>query len=156
MKRFLDGLAKVVEKTVGFILIAVFIMLVAEIFSRYLFHYSFRWVFELTRYLIIWIVFLGTSIGIRRAQLTSITFVTETLSPRAAKIVTILGILFMAGFLFLCVYYGYEALGMVANQSSPAMGINMSIPYLVVPIGSTMILIFLLEGLTRLKKEEKK
>ena len=152
IKKILDVLARAIEIMIGVILILMVVVVTVEIFARYVLGTSMRGSFEIARYLLIWICFLGPSQGIRRAELISITMVKNALPPAIAKQVTIGTIILMAAFLSIVIWYGIEVTSNAALQESPALGINMAIPYLAIPIGSFLILVFLLESLVRVWK----
>jgi TRAP-type transport system small permease protein len=145
-KAFMDKLDKVICHLVGCIFAAMLILVSTEIFSRYFLQASIKWSFELAAYLVIWLTFLGTSVGVRRAELTTITFVFVLFPRNLAKTIAFVGQLLMVAFLLICVKYGYEILAVVKMQTSPTLEINMSIPYTILPIGSFLILLFMVEA----------
>jgi len=148
----LDRLARVIEKLIGIIFLLLLIVVVVEIFSRYILGNSIRGSFELSRYLVIWLCFLGTSQGIRRAELINITIVKNALPPKVAKAITMITMLFMVGFLILIIRYGSEVVYSVIPQMSPSLNISMAYPYLALPVGSFLMLIFLAEAFVKVLK----
>lgn len=145
-------MAKVIEILVGLIFLLLTIVVVVEIFSRYVLGNSIRGSFELARYLVIWLCYLGTSQGIRRAELINISFVKNALPPKVAEAVTMITMLFMAGFLILVIRYGSEVVYSVIPQISPSLNISMAYPYLALPVGCFLMLIYLTEAFVKIMK----
>lgn len=152
IKTILDGIARVLSIIVGLLFMMMLVLVTTEVFSRDVLHVSFRWSFELVRYLFIYMTFFGAALCIRRGEMISINFAKDALPPKTAKIVLIAGNFVLAGFLVICIWFGIETLFTVALQTSPAMGISMWIPYLSVPVGSFFMLLFTLEGLTKVQE----
>jgi TRAP-type C4-dicarboxylate transport system permease small subunit len=145
----LDILAELIESLIGLTFLAMLIVVVAEVFSRYVLGSSIRGSFEVARYLVVWLCFLGTSQGIRRAQLINITFVKNALSPKWAKSISIATSILMAVFLVIVIRYGAEVIVYVIPQKSPALSISMGIPYMALPVGCTLMLVYLIESLVK-------
>ena len=150
----MDGVAKVIEKLIGLIFLAMLVLVTSEIFARYALHNSIQFSYELAGYFVIWLTFLGSSIGVRRAELVSIEFIKNRLSPQMAKPVLVAGLTLMGAFLGICIWGGYDILSTVRTQTSPGLGISMDIPYVVVPIGSSLILLFVIEGIVNAIRAE--
>jgi TRAP-type C4-dicarboxylate transport system permease small subunit len=124
------------------VLIAAMVLITGlAIAGRFIFSYSLFWSDELTRFLLIWISFLGMSVGVRRGAHPGIDSLVIRLSPRAARIVLIcaagLSLLFFA---LMVVYGGVLALR-TWPQRSPSMGLRMTMPYLAVPVAGLLMLI---------------
>jgi TRAP-type C4-dicarboxylate transport system permease small subunit len=153
-KVLMDRIAKVIEKIIGVVFLAMLIMVTSEVFARYVLHNSIQFSYELAGYFVIWLTFLGSSMGIRRAELVSIEFVKNKLSKGVAKIVLVAGLTLIASFLGICIWGGYNILSTVRTQTSPGLGISMDIPYAVVPIGSFLILLFVIEGIVNAIRSE--
>lgn len=149
----LNRLARVIEIVIGILFLILTIVVVAEIFSRYVLGNSIKGSFELARYLVIWLCFLGTSQGIRRAELINITIVKNALPPQLAKAVTLTTMIFMAAFLLLIIRYGSEVVYAVIPQMSPSLNVSMAYPYLALPVGSFLMLIFLVEAFVKILKQ---
>jgi TRAP-type C4-dicarboxylate transport system permease small subunit len=122
------------------VLLAVLTLLVgAQIAGRFLFGYSLFWSDELARFLLVWIAFLGMSVGIRRGAHPGVDSLVRTLPPawaRAAFLGTITCCL-----LFFLVMVGHGTLLVLRTwvQRSPSLGLRMSLPYLAVPTAGLLM-----------------
>lgn len=112
-----------------------------QVFTRYLFNYSFTWYEELGRYLGVFITFLGASIGVKSgSHFTMDLFVTKLANPWQDILKSVTS--FLSGSFFLLVtwyswkiltrMYGYET-------TSPTMEIPMYIAYLPIPLFSMIM-----------------
>jgi TRAP-type transport system small permease protein len=121
----------------AFITVGVFITVV----MRYGFSASFLWGEELSIFAFIWCVFLGSGIGVRRKIHLSFDFLPGILRGRVAVVQRMLiNLSILAGALLLLVE-GWNYAELSINRFSPALGISLFIPTLVIPIsGAYMIL----------------
>lgn len=112
-----------------------------QIAGRFLFHYSLFWSDEVARFLLIWVAFLGMSIGVRRGAHPGIDSLARALPPRAGHAVLILAI--GCSLLFFAVMLGYGSLLALRTwaQRSPSLGLRMGIPYLAVPAAGALMLL---------------
>jgi C4-dicarboxylate transporter DctQ subunit len=112
-----------------------------QVFTRYLFNYSFTWYEELGRYLGVFVTFLGASIGVKSGSHFAMElFVSKMPAPwqnrhRAA-------ISFLSGmFFFLVTWYSWKIVSRMYGYgtTSPTMEIPMYIAYLPIPFFSTLM-----------------
>ena len=61
----------------------------------------------------------------------------------------------MIGFLVITIRYGIMLMIGVRDTNSPSVGLNMVIPYAAVPIGSFLMIVFLVEGLFKMYRAER-
>jgi TRAP-type C4-dicarboxylate transport system permease small subunit len=106
-----------------------------QVVTRQLFQTPLIWSEELARYLHVWITFLGLSYGIRHQAHVRVDFFIEKMPEKLQKTVTILtDILIIICF----VQFMPGTARFIADQNlidSSAMGIKMSLVYLVLPLG---------------------
>lgn len=137
ISRRLNGLA---EWAMAFLLAAMTLITGLAIAGRFVFSYSLFWSDELTRFLLIWISFLGMSVGVRRGAHPGIDSLVRGLSPRTARIVfscaAVLSLLFFA----VMVIYGWVLILRTWPQRSPSMGLRMTVPYLAVPVAGLLMM----------------
>jgi TRAP-type C4-dicarboxylate transport system permease small subunit len=154
----IDRVNKFLVYVVAIILIVMSIVISFQVFSRFTLSNSLEWSEELSRYLMIWLVFLGTAVALRKKSLIGVEALSERLGfkkERALKtVVHIVSIIFFG----ILIFKGFEMLGHVANQKSPAMKIPMTYPYAAIPVGAFFMVMnsiaVLIEYYT-VKEEEK-
>jgi TRAP-type C4-dicarboxylate transport system permease small subunit len=129
----------------AFITVGVFITVV----MRYAFSSSFLWGEELSIFAFIWCVFLGAGVGVRRKIHLSFDFLPNILSGRVAVFQRFLiDLSIFAGALLLLVE-GWNYTVLSIDRLSPALGISLFLPTIVVPISGAYMILAVLVDLTR-------
>lgn len=136
--RILDRSVSIVEK---FILVLALLVstgvLIADIVLRSSVGIALSWSAELTRYAIVWMVFIGGSVAAREGSHISIDMLGEVLPPRPAKALGAAAMVVSgAGCVVLMIVSIQLVMTMVSfRQTSPALEIPMWWVYLALPIG---------------------
>ncbi|WP_191567222.1 TRAP transporter small permease [Metabacillus idriensis] len=139
--KWIDRLNKVVGIIVGLMLAVMSILIIIQVFCRFLIDYSLPWTEEAARYLMIYTVFLGSSLALRNHKMIAIEIVSESLKPKARKALRILVMLISIVFFVILLIQGMDMLEIVKRQASAGLGISMDIPYLAIPIGAFLMII---------------
>ena len=148
-------LNKLTEKAVIFLMAAISIIIFVQVVSRYVFNNSLTWSEEVGRYVLIWITFLGASIGVKKYSHIGIDFLYEKLSVKNKTFLDFI-IVSMGLFLaFLMLFYGWRLAYMVRFQKSSALLIPMIIPYLALPISGLLIFVHYFNDLINLFSNRK-
>lgn len=141
-KRLLDGVNTLVELAVCAMLLVMVVVVFLQVIFRFVLHSSLPWSEELARYLMVWISFLGASIGVKRKSHIGVEFLVSLLPPRwkkrAALFVSAVSCVFF-GYL---VVYGERILQTVGSQLSPAMEVSMAIPYGSILTGGALMFLY--------------
>lgn len=120
------------------------ILVITNVISRYTFGYSFPWVEEVSRYMMIWVCFLGAGPALRVGGHIAIDTLHQSVSPSLAKffrtvIVAIIGMTLVAiGWL------GIDYALFAWEQETPVLGWSYGKIYLAMPIGSLLTLVHLM------------
>lgn len=148
--RWLNRLSDVVNTVAEyFCAIALGIMSVV-VFAQVIFRLtagSLPWSEELARYLMIYMVYVGTSIGVKRGTHIAVEVIMDRCPPTVQKIVEILvDLMMIAAFVILC-YYGMKIVTLTMVQKSPAMQIKMGYVYLSMVVGGALMLLHCINNL---------
>ncbi len=143
-------LNKIAEKAVMFLMAAISIIIFVQVISRYVFNSSLTWSEEVGRYVLIWITFLGASIGVKRYSHIGIDFLYEKFSLNGKKILKTIIILMGLIFSFIMFFYGWKLAYMVRFQKSSALLIPMTVPYSALPVSGILIFIHYFNDLINL------
>lgn len=136
---FMDKINKVLKWLLALMLAVTFATLCLQVFSRFVFQIPVTWTEELSRYLMIWIAFIGASLAVRHQQLIRIEVILSFL-PRGMQVaVQLAAALVTLVFCAVVFYYGLELIEVVKIQTSPALHVPMSIPYSAIPVGCLLI-----------------
>jgi len=148
LKNFADWSDHVVEKILIFLMGAMFITVLVQIFYRYIFVHFFKvslpYTEELARYLTIWIAYLGVAVGLKEGIHVSFDLLYNKLSSKGKRLLYIIERILMLYFVLVVLIVGWELLGCISNNVSAAMRIPMVWVYSAPWIGSWLILFRLL------------
>lgn len=118
------------------------LLVFVQVVLRYAFNISLVWSEETARYIIIWVILIGSSIAVREKAHATVDALVAFLPPLLQRIFSILANLMGVIFCFILVRSGtITVLNVIEfNNVTPAMGIPMAIPYLSLPVGGALML----------------
>ena len=138
MDDIVKKLSRIEEGAVGFALLGLAVLTVVETGLRYTVSYTFTWFGEFANYTMIFLTYLGASIGVKYGTHFSMEALTEYFPDRASHLLkaAAYGISGIVCILFVC--YGTIHLLKMGSfgVKSPAMQLPMFIPYLPIPLFS--------------------
>lgn len=156
MKALSDGISRI-EKLLGIVLMfAMAVVVILAVVFRYLLNAPFSWAGEVSVYLLIWVSFIGGSLGLKYKSQAAVTLLLDYLSKKAQRMLLIAGNILILLFFALLLYYSYIWVFSpgVAFQKSSALLLPMWIPFSAVPIGLTFATVHILSNLIDLFREE--
>ena len=145
----LKGLNDRVDRVLTFVCAVLLTVMVATIFvqvlARYVFLASTPWSEEIAVYCFIWVVFLGTSLGVRDHAHLVADLLPDTMGPLWDKALMAFsdGMVTIAALIFLGYGLDYAILGL--TRLSFSMGFPMFYIYVSLPITGAVMLLFLIE-----------
>ena len=104
---------------------------------------SLLWVEETSRYLMIWLTFLGSGLVLRYGGHVGIDTLQEALPRHAAAIRAIIFVILL-GFFALMVWVGLRYAAFAWNQTTPVLQIPIGAVYLAMPVGFALMIAHLL------------
>jgi len=116
-----------------------------EVFGRYVIKSMSIWSGEVSTYSLAWASMLGGAVGLKKGYQVSMTAVLEAVPPAISKVLQGMGFFCMLFFLATMTYYGGIQTIINFEQTSPAMGIKMGIPYACMPIGFFIMFMLTME-----------
>lgn len=135
--RFNEALLVLLALALGLLALLAF----AQVIARYLLGAPLTWSEEVVRYALIWSVFLGVGIGVRKGMLVSVEVVNAALPAPLARLLTWASLAISAAFWSILATYGCIILGNVEGMRSGALEIPMTYVYSAIPFGSAIALI---------------
>lgn len=146
MKSLLKGLRTVLY---WFSVVAMSIMLAVTFFSvvsRYAFSFTFDWAEELSRFLFVWSVFLGSALIMGENGHLAVEFLPNKLKGSVPGLVLEF-IIKLCSYVFIVILLtqGYKMTTMMMFQTSPGMGIPMGIIYAVIPLSSILMILYTIQ-----------
>jgi C4-dicarboxylate transporter DctQ subunit len=141
---FFRLLSRLVESLVILLAGIIVAIVTAEVALRYLFSHSMIFTEELSRYLMVWVVFLGSALAIRDGSHIHIQILVKRLGPRMQQNVKLASYALMIAFLVFITVEGLKILPRQLQQMCITIDISLFYFYLAIPVGSILMIIFLL------------
>lgn len=141
-----------IEEYVGVVsLIFTSLLVFVQVVLRYVLNYSLSWSEEVARYLIVWFVFIGSSIAVREKAHATMDALVTYLPDKGKRIFSTIANLISIVF---CVFLIWSGSGIVSSviefgSVTPSTGMPMYIPYLALPVGASLMLIRFLQLLVQ-------
>ena len=123
------------------VMTAVIVMLV---FTRNFMGFSYPWSEEITRFLMIWLVFLGAAVLVRRDDHIAFDLLPKALSGARRSVVKLLIRLPILAMLGLLIQQSVIITETRGGITSPALGVPLSWVYAAIPTGAILMALFLL------------
>jgi TRAP-type C4-dicarboxylate transport system permease small subunit len=116
-----------------------------EVIGRYVFQKMTIWSGEVSTYSLVWASMLGGAVGLKKGYMISMTSVVESVPPSMAKALKLAS--YLCTLFFFGVMFGFGLFQTIYNakQTSPAIGLVMSIPYAALPTGFLIMFFLTLE-----------
>ncbi len=134
-----------VRKATEGVVVGLFVVLVAVVFfqvvARYVFNRPPIWTEELARYCQVWIILLTSPFCIRKGSHLAVDYFGHKLKPSGRRLLDILAGLLIIFYTGVVTVHGVRLMTVGRFQVSPAMGINMSMVYLVLPVAGSLMLV---------------
>jgi TRAP-type C4-dicarboxylate transport system permease small subunit len=140
-------LSRVIEAAVIGISGVIVAIVTAEVGLRYLFSSSLIFTEELSRYLMVWVVFLGSAIAVRDGSHIRITMVHNRLPARLQRVTGIIANLMALTFLAVTAVEGIRILPKQLRQMPVTFDVSLFYFYLAIPVGCILMMIFIWPGL---------
>lgn len=140
MATFDSWLIRINRWAVQWILAAMAIMVFANVALRFLTDNSILWVEELSRYLMIWLTFIGAGLVLRYGGHIGIDNLQESMPGHARWIRGVIFAIMLCFFVFMF-FVGIRYAVFTWGQSTPVMEIPVGAVYLAMPIGFALMIL---------------
>lgn len=126
---------------IGLLLLAMTTLAVVQVVTRYVLELPLPWIEEMTRYLMIWMIFIGTALAISKKAHLKVELLELLISREKFRYVEIflnclVCVLSMA---FTVIVYGFLKNQLNNGQVSPAMQIPMAWPITALLVGGVLM-----------------
>lgn len=136
-----DTINGAIKAILGIFLMIMSAIIIIQVVFRFILHAALPWSEELTRYLMIYIVFFGAAYAVRYNKLMRVEFV-ETILPQKAQKWYFLLMNAVLIFTFLVITIaGFEFTRMALNQRSPGLHVRMAYVYVAIPISGILMMV---------------
>lgn len=137
MKSILHWLNKFEEITSSVALSLMAVIIILQVFQRYILQHSLDWPEELARYLFIYSVYVGASYAASGRRHLEVTIARTVFGKKAGNRLTIIAYIITVVFCGLMFVWGVKMVDFVitTNQLAPALQFPMYIAYICIPLG---------------------
>lgn len=157
MKNYVIQSLHVIEKTLKYLVVAILILMTVVTFYQVILRYVLKaptiWSEELSRYLYVWLVMLASAIAIRSKRHIRIDFFINKLGVKAKFVIEMIGFILILFFLFFLLREGISIVQSTFNAETYSLKIPMAYPYMAIPIGTGLMILFAIEMMIRQIKE---
>ena len=153
LESFAQRVQAVIERLLLPLLATLLAFIVAGIFIqvvlRYVFSTSFLWGEELSLFAFIWCVYLGSAICSWRRTHFAFDLFEDKLTGRAAALQRLIGDLVVLAVTAVMIVEGWRFSQLSIQRMSPALGITLFIPTIVIPLSGGLMLLAALDDAMR-------
>ncbi len=132
---------KVISRFTNLLLILMTLAVFAQVIFRFVLEQPLAWSEELSRYLMIWITFLGASLAIEKKAHPMIEVFVGYLPEGIQRGVQVFTMLVSSVFYSLLIYFGSQFAISSFTQLTPAMRLPIGYVYLIIPISGVLLLL---------------
>jgi len=144
----------IVKILVVVLFIAMTCLVFAQVYTRFVTNNSLTWSEELSRFIMIWMVFLGAAFTYRENAHICVDNLVNMLPKGIRKYINLLSVIVQFVFLGIVIWGAYAVLPTTFLQKSPANGITMAYVYSVIPVSAILMTIILIEKTLSLANEK--
>jgi TRAP-type C4-dicarboxylate transport system permease small subunit len=146
-----------IERALAVVFIGFTLLSFAQVIARYAFGHPITWTEELSRYLFVWVVFVGAGVAERDQAHITLDFLISRFPPRLNYWLGLVnGFLCIAMVLILFVWYGWSLTLVSMRQQSPFGGPPVGFATLAIPVGGLLMVVNTLRAALRARPQEAK
>jgi C4-dicarboxylate transporter DctQ subunit len=121
---------RMVEYTLVGMVSVMTVLVIVQVFLRYLFLYSLSWSEEVARFLMIWVSFLAASLALQKGLHIGVESLVNRVNPKFRRCISLFAKISILLFLLFLTVGGIHLAWLVRDQSSPALFLSMGYAYL--------------------------
>lgn len=141
---FFNKLTKAIEGIVLVLFSIIIVFIIVEVFLRYMLGKTLFVTEELTRYLLVWVVFLAASLALKRDAHINIGVLIEKFQGRNRLSLILVSQSLLLTFLVFLFVESVLLLPNQVDQIAPSLGVSLLWFYLAIPVGCLLMMIFLI------------
>ncbi|MDD7306259.1 MAG: TRAP transporter small permease [Peptoniphilaceae bacterium] len=152
MRKFLERILKVLG---GLTLAVMFILVIWQVFTRYVLNNSATWTEELTSYLFAWLTLFGAALVTGEREHMNIPVFIETRSEKTQRIVAILSEIIILLFSMIVLVYGGIAISkLTMGQMTSSLSVPLGIFYMALPVAGALNILFCILNIKDIMEEK--
>jgi TRAP-type C4-dicarboxylate transport system permease small subunit len=129
------------------LLVAIVLMIFANVVGRYFFRAPLHWSDELAQYLFLWLSYLGALAALMKGQHYSVSLLIEALPKSLSISVKAISHVILIVILGILIWYGWKMVDILKFQKTPALRMSVYYFYLALPVTSALMLLVVIKQL---------
>ena len=131
--------------------VIVFVVVLIEVVSRYIFHQSIAWGSEVCQTLLVWITFIGAAVALVGGEHMEINIMMDRIRSRGVKkVLMFIGDIAMMIFLVCGTVGGVNLVKKTWSMTTTTLQIPAGILYLAFPLGCALMIVVVVRNIIRL------
>lgn len=122
---------------------AMAVLVIANVIARYVFNHSFVWAEELSRYMMIWVGFLGSGMVLRVGAHIAVDVFQDLVPRRVAQAMRVAVLAVLAVCIGAMAWLGARYVLFAWGQETPILNWNFGLVYLAIPVGAALMAVHL-------------
>lgn len=135
VSRLSSGTAWVAEWTSVVTLMLMALLVSLQVVLRYVLGRALPWAEEAAVYMMVWMAFVGAAVALQRSEHVALVLAVDRLPLLLGRMARFFSQLLLLVFLLVILVLGLQLATTISGQRSPALGLNMFWPYLILPLG---------------------
>ena len=145
LTRVNDGLLWLCKYALMAVVAILAMILTAAVFWRYALNNAIPWSEELSKYLMVWLTFLGAPIALRHGSHINIDLLQQLMPPRGQQAFHLVIHLVVVATMVLVFWYGLSFAQLGARQVATSFRLSMVWMYVAVPVGAVLVALVAVE-----------
>ncbi len=136
-------LIRLISWVIGLLLALMVVFVFSNVIARYFLNSALAWSEEISRFMLIWLAFLGSVLAYVNNEHLGLDILITVLPLRASRIVLVAANLLAIAAIGILLYGGWSITSHTFNSgwTSPALAIPYGVVYMVVPVSALLLLI---------------
>lgn len=138
VKRIIDLINGLIKWTLVLLFFVMVVVVFLQVLFRFVLDQPLAWTEELSRYLLVWITFLGAGYAVSVKAHPSIEILFERSGGFIRKIMIVVSAALVLFFFYHIIINSFEFIERSTRQKSPALQLPMGLVYTVIPISGIL------------------
>lgn len=134
-----EALSRVLEIILVVILTTMVVLVFGNVVARYVFNSAITWAEEVSRFLFVWLTFVGASFGLQKGLHLGMDIVVSRFKPRLRRAIEVVNGVIILIFLGVWIVGGIHLIEANLNYMSPATGFSMGLVYMIGPLAAILM-----------------
>lgn len=130
---------KILRYITGVLLAGMVVVVFSNVISRYFLNAAIAWSEEISRFMLIWLVFLGANLAYINDEHLGLDILVKAVPKKIAKIIFVLADILVLYAIYLITKGGYSLMMESWDWKSPATATTYAYVYLIVPVSGVIL-----------------